>query len=239
MTGGLDIIQAPSDVAASGFVGALHVRAGVLGHIGLLYGRMQMADLVRTTTSPEPTGGIPYYTHVVGVNWTKRMNGTILGATIGAQRHHLDQSETSGWTIDMGARHTIGEVLRLAAATHLLSSNGTWGMGDVYGAVGLRVWRDTPRQGSERRPAVMELRYGFALLPGYAADHMLGAGLDVNVLGIDFMVAREGGFTEEGWRPVGGIRVDLGMYRLTIARDAGLGDIGSAYRVGLEVGRHD
>jgi hypothetical protein len=201
---------------------------------------MQVTDLVRTSTSPEPSAGsIPYYTQVVGLNWNRRLNATTLGATVGFHQHHFDQSERNGWTLDIGARYAMGDLLRFAAATHLLGATGTATAHDVYGGVGLRVWRAPQNPGSRRRPSTMELRYGIAFGHDSAVDHMVGVGLDMNVLALDFMLAREAGFTEDGWRPIGGIRIELGKYRLTVARDAGLGEVGSAYRVGLEVGHHD
>ena len=45
---------------------------------------------------------------------------------------------------------------------------------------------------------------------------------------------REAGYGGAAWRVVGGLRVAVGRYRLSFARDAGVNDTGAAYRVGLE-----
>ena len=49
------------------------------------------------------------------------------------------------------------------------------------------------------------------------------------------MVAREGGYSSgAGWRPVAGLGLTIGKYRVTLARDTGVNEVGSAYRVGVE-----
>jgi len=53
-------------------------------------------------------------------------------------------------------------------------------------------------------------------------------------LSLDMMLAREGGFSAPGWRAAGGVRVLVGKYRVSFARDVGVNSIGSAYRVGIE-----
>ena len=47
-------------------------------------------------------------------------------------------------------------------------------------------------------------------------------------------MAREGGYGAAEWRGSAGVRIRIGGYRLSYARDAGVSDIGSAYRIGLE-----
>ena len=46
-------------------------------------------------------------------------------------------------------------------------------------------------------------------------------------------VVREGSYGSVGWRPVAGVGLTIGKYRITLARDAGVNDLGSAYRVGV------
>jgi len=50
------------------------------------------------------------------------------------------------------------------------------------------------------------------------------------------MLAREGAYGDRGasWRPVAGVRIVIGKYRITLARDTGVNDLGSAYRVGVD-----
>ena len=81
-------------------------------------------------------------------------------------------------------------------------------------------------------------RYGLAFGHGFTADHQLGVGAELaRKVSFDLMVAREGGYSSgAGWRPVAGLGLTIGKYRVTLARDAGVNDIGSAYRVGVEAG---
>ena len=46
---------------------------------------------------------------------------------------------------------------------------------------------------------------------------------------------REGSYGPASTRVVGGLRIVIGKYRITLARDAGVNDLGSAYRVGVDI----
>jgi hypothetical protein len=231
--GGLELVQAPSEVGASGMLAAGHLSLGPLGHAGLWYGRMRIDDLVRTTDSPDPAGGIAHDTHALGLTWTRPVAGVTLGATAAHHQNRLGQDESHRWTLDVGVQHRLGEVLRLAAATHFLSPAKSPAARDVYGAAGLRVWAGELWPGSRR--AWLELRYGVAVAHGFPVDHQAGLGFDLaNAFGADLLLVREGGYGGTGWRPAAGIRITVGRYRVTVARDAGVNDIGSAFRIGLE-----
>ena len=66
----VDAIATPATIGASGVLAVARVRAGG-GALGLVYGRMELGDLVRTTVSPDPTGEtIPFYTQTVGASWS-------------------------------------------------------------------------------------------------------------------------------------------------------------------------
>jgi hypothetical protein len=74
-----------------------------------------------------------------------------------------------------------------------------------------------------------------AFAHGFDADHQLGLGGELaRIVALDIAVVREGGYSAGGWRPVAGVRVAIGKYRVTLARDAGVNDIGSAYRIGVD-----
>lgn len=236
---GLDVIQAPTEVGASGLLATVHVRVALVGHLGLLYGRMQMHDLVRTSVSPEPQpGGIPFFAHTVGLTWARPVAGTTVGATVALHEDRLDLEESRRWTFDVGAARRLGRTLRVAAATHFLSADGGPAARDVYGAVGYQVFRGELWEGGGE--GTFELRYGVAAAHGFAADHQVGLGFELGgVFGADLLVAREGGYAAPGWRPVGGMRLAVGRYRVTVARDAGVNDVDTAFRVGLEVRLRD
>lgn len=239
LVAGLDVIQAPTEVGASGLLAAVHVRVPSLGHLGLLYGRMQMNDLVRTTVSPDPQpGSVAFYAHTVGLTWARRLAGTNLGATFAFHENRLDLQQSRRLTFDVGVARQLGASIRVAAATHFLSPENEPAARDVYGAVGLRLFRGELWEGAG--VGTFELRYGVSLAHGFPADHLVGLGFELGtVFGADLQVAHEGGYAAPGWRPVGGLRLAVGQYRVTVARDAGVNDIDSAFRVGLEVQLRD
>src|SRR5437773_1716465 len=148
-----EVIETAPTVGASGVIATVRVRVRPLGQVGLVYGRMGIGDLVRTSLSPDPDPGtIPYYTQTLGATW-----GTRRG------------------------------------------------------------------------------RYGIATAHGFSADYQFGAGFELGPqFGCDLVVEREGSYGQAGWRAVTGVRVAVGRYRVSFARDFGVNDIGAAYRVGLE-----
>lgn len=232
---GLEAIQTSAVVAASGVLAVVRLRAKSLGHLGLVYGRMQLGDLVRTSVSPDPDqGSIPFYTQSVGATWSAVRGRTMLGTTLTLRTTRLDLAHSDRWTFDVGATRTLSAALRVAVATHFFSSFRTDDPAqDVYGGVEYRVWRGRLWKGGTR--TAVHLRYGVTFAHGFTSDQQLGAGLQLgDQLASDLLLVREGGYADAGWRAVGGIRVAIGRYRLSFARDAGASDIGAAYRVGLE-----
>ena len=78
-------------------------------------------------------------------------------------------------------------------------------------------------------------RYGIAFAHGFTADHQLGLGAEFSkIVAFDLLLAREGGYSEGSWRAVAGLGLSIGKYRIAVARDAGVNELGSAYRVGVE-----
>src|SRR3989442_5826105 len=69
----LDVIETAPTINASGVLVTARARLRPLGQVGLVYGRMGIGDLVRTSLSPDPDpGAIPYYTQTLGANWRDR-----------------------------------------------------------------------------------------------------------------------------------------------------------------------
>jgi hypothetical protein len=230
----IEAVQTPAAIGASGMLAALRVRARSLGDIGLVYGRVGLSDLTRTTDSPDPTGSdVPVYTFALGATWARMISATNVGATLAFHETRLDAMHGDRWTIDVGAsRRIAGDRIRVAAATHFFSSiSANEPSQDIYAGVEARLWQG-PLWGDR---AALHGRYGLAFGHGFAADHHLGLGGEfAGTVSLDLAVVREGSYSESGWRPVGGIRVTIGKYRITLARDAGVNELGSAYRVGAE-----
>jgi len=231
----LEVIQTAPTVGASGVLASVRLRVRPLGQVGLVYGRMGIGDLVRTSLSPDPDPGtIPYYTQTLGATWGMALGGggTALGATLAYQDTRLDAAQSNRWTLDVGARRNFADVVTLAAATHFFSRFATGDAAqELYGGLEVRVWHG-PLWGSR---AALRGRYGIATAHGFSTDHQFGAGVELGPqFGCDLVVEREGSYGQPGWRAVTGVRVGVGRYRVSFARDFGVNDVGAAYRVGLE-----
>jgi len=230
---GLEGIQTPGAIGASGMLAAIRIRAGSVGQIGFMYGHVGLSDLTRTGDSPDPIGSaVPVYTSALGVTWSRPVAGTALGVALAYHDTRLDDVRVTRWTFDIGMSRDIAPGLRVAAATHFFSSlSASDPAQDMYAGVEYRLWQG-PLWGDR---GVVRARYGIAFAHGFTADHQLGAGIEVGrVLSLDVGVAREGSYGTEGWRPAAGVRVTIGKYRVTLARDAGVNQLGSAYRVGVD-----
>lgn len=231
----LELVHTPAALDGSGVLAAARWRVPRVGAVGLLYGRMQLGGLVRTSDSPAPDPGtIPYYSALVGVTWARSLARTELGGVLAYHDTRLDRAYGHRWTLDLGMRHHLTDGLRIAVATHFFSGlRADSPTQDVYAAGEYRFWRGPLWRGSGT--AAVWGRYGMAFGHGFGADQFAGAGLELrDVLELDLLVTREGGYGEAGWRPAGGVRLGIGRYRLTFAGDGGANGLGSSYRVGLE-----
>lgn len=232
----LEAIQTPSAIDATGMIGTLRLPAGRIGHVGILFGRVGLSDIAQTTDSPDPTGGsVPVYTFAFGANWARKLGGTDVGATLAFHETRLDETHANRWTLDVGASHALGgDRFRIAAATHFFSSlTANDPAQDVYAGVEARLWNGPVSERGERN--VVRARYGISFAHGFTADHQLGLGVELSrVVTIDLLFAHEGGYGEGSWRPVLGLGLAIGKYRVAFARDGGVNDLGSAYRVGVE-----
>jgi len=232
----LEAIQTPAAVDATGLIAAVRIPAGSIGQLGLLYGRVGLSDITQTVDSPDPTGSaVPVYTFAVGATWSRLVGATSVGATLAFHETRLDRARADRWTIDVGASQPLqGDRLRLAAATHFFSSLKTNDPAqDIYAGIEGRIW-----QGPLASDRVLVLgRYGISFAHGFSADHQLGVGaVFAKTVALDLLLAREGSYSDGvHWRPVAGLRLAIGKYRVTLARDAGVNDLGSTYRVGVDM----
>jgi len=226
----LEAIQTPAAVDATGLIAAFRIPAGSIGQLGLVYGRVGLSDITQTVDSPDPTGtSVPVYTFALGGTWSRLIGPTSVGATLAFHETRLDLARADRWTLDVGASQPLlGDRLRVAAATHFFSSLKTNDPAqDIYAGIEGRIWRGPV---STNR-VVVRGRYGIAF------GHGFGAGVEVaKTVALDLMLSREGGYSDGAhWRPVAGLWLLIGKYRVTLARDAGVNDLGSSYRVGVDM----
>lgn len=231
---GLDLIQTPAALGATGVIAGVRLPAARIGAVGLVYARMGLADLVRTTDSPDPDGpSIPFYAQLLGLTWARPIAGTELGATLAYHDTRLDGTTTDRWSLDIGLSRAIGSRLRVAFSTRGLRRLGNDPGQDVGLGAAYRVWRGV-LWGDTKGDLVA--RYGLAFGHPGGADHQLGAGLNIGVaVSLDMLVSREASYGNTAWRGAAGMRVAVGRYRVALARDGGISDLGSTFRVGLEV----
>src|SRR4051812_25751714 len=232
---GIEAIQTPSAVDATGIIATIRIPAGKLGQLGLIYGHIGLSDVTQTVDSPDPTGStVPVYTFALGATWSRLVDGTSLGATLAFHQTRLDVARAERWTMDVGAsRPLLGDRLRLAAATHFFSSlRANDPSQDMYAGIEGRIWSGA----MSANRVVVRGRYGLSFGHGFTADHQFGAGAEFGkIAAFDLMLAHEGSYGPGSWRPVGGLRLTIGKYRLTLAHDTGVNDLGSSYRVGVDM----
>lgn len=235
----VEAIQTPAAVDATGLIAAIRVPAGRIGQLGLLYGRVGLSNVTQTMDSPDPTGTeVPVYTFALGATWSRVIASTSVGATLAFHETRLDLAQADRWTLDVGASRSLaGDKLRVAAATHFFSSLALNDPSqDVYAGIEGRLWQRAVS--GTRGAAVLRGRYGISFGHGFSADHQFGIGAEIaSTIAFDLMLVREGSYGGGGgsWRPAAGLRLVIGKYRVTLARDAGVNDLGSAYRVGVDV----
>lgn len=231
----IEAIQTPSTVDATGLIATVRAPVGKIGQFGFLYGRVGLSDISQTVDSPDPTGvGVPVYTAALAGTWSRLFGSTSLGATVALHDTRLDESRAERWTLDLGVSQPfMKDRLRVAAATHFFSSLTLNDPAqDIYAGIEGRVW--SGKMGGN--PVVVRGRYGISFAHGFTADHQFGAGAEfARIVAFDLMVAREGSYGTGSTRVIGGLRVTIGKYRVTLTRDAGVNDLGSAYRVGVDM----
>ncbi|MGH7539030.1 MAG: hypothetical protein ACREMF_10360 [Gemmatimonadales bacterium] len=230
---GLELIQTPDAIGATGVLAAYRFPLAGAGVVGFTYARMGLGDLVRTSDSPDPIGeSIPFYTQRAALTWARDFGRSTLGASLSYHDTRIDGATVSRWALDAGIVQRLGERLRLAVATRGFRRFGADPAQDAYAAAEVRLWHGILWQ---RTSGTLVARYGLTTGHPGGSDHQLGASLDVGTpLSLDVMLAREASYGNVGWRGAAGLRIAVGRYQLAFARDGGISNLGSAFRVGLE-----
>ncbi|HEY6224472.1 MAG TPA: hypothetical protein VIW26_11855 [Gemmatimonadales bacterium] len=230
---GLDLLQTPAVVGATGLIGAVRVPVRHFGAIGLVYARMGLGDLVRTTDSPDPVGdAIPFYTQTGGFTWSRTFGHTGVGATATYYDTRFDGTRAERWSLDFGVIQRIGDRARIALSTRGLTRLANDPGQDIDVGAEYRLWRGMLWGTTAGR---LVGRYGIGFGHPGGVDHELGAGLDIGTpVTLDVVLTREASYGNVAWRGAAGLRVSVGRYRMLFARDGGISDLGSTFRVGLE-----
>ena len=230
---GLDLLQTPAVVGATGLIGAVRVPVRHFWAVGLVYARMGLGDLVRTTDSPDPVGeAIPFYTQSGGFTWSNTYGRTGVGASVTYFDTRFDGARAERWSLDLGVMQAIGDRARIALSTRGLTRLANDPAQDVDVGAEYRLWRGILWGTTSGR---LVGRYGIGFGHPGGIDHELGAGLDIGApVTLDVLLTREASYGNAAWRGAAGLRVSVGRYRVSFARDGGVSDLGSTFRVGLE-----
>lgn len=232
---GVQILETSEVLGLRGLLAAVTKSLGRHAQVGLVFGRMDVRDLVRTTTSPNSVGGsIPVYDQMVGGRVRATLTGVDVGALVRVHDARFDVVRESGFTLDLGVRVAPTSRLVLAAATHFLPAdlseraNTDYYAGAEYLLTrGIRI-ADLPTRVSGR--------YGASIRASGDVEHTLGvAATFADHVRIEGAVVRELAFGDAAWRPGFGLDVHIGRYAITFARALGINDVGGTYRFGVDV----
>ena len=235
LSGGLQIVHTSNVLGLSGFLGGLATSLGPRAGLGLALGRLEVGDLVRTTTSPSNVGGsIPVFTQYAGLGGQLHLGSFDLGTMLRIHNEQFDVIRETGATLDFGVRLTPTPRLTIAAATHFLpidfSKQGTT---DYYAGVEYLALRSLSI-GSIG--ANLLARYGLNYRSYDALEHTIGAGILLgSVFSFNAAVTRESAYGSHEWRPTVSLFLKVGRYEVDLASSSGLNDVGATYRVGLSV----
>lgn len=230
---GVQLVQTSDILGITGFLLAAGARLA-FGNVALQAARVDVRDLLRTTTSPSGQGEIPVFAQLLGI--TARVGGPAVtaGATVRVHDARYDAQDQTGTTLDVGVTVQPWGRMRLAAATMFLPWNAdSSAQTDAYAGVEYVV---SPNLRLAGQPATLTARYGATYHPSNDLDHMLAAGLMVNgALHVDVAVTGEAAFGQRNWRPSLELGFRAGRYTVGVARAAGLNDVGATYRILLDV----
>jgi hypothetical protein len=231
---GVQAVQTPDIIGLAGLlVGITHPINSRLG-VALVFGRVEVVDLVRTSTSPAALpDGIPVYAQTAGVTIGARLGPALVGLLVRGHDSRFDFFREGGVTADVGVRVRTLARVTLAGATRFvpIQRDGETPIRG-YAAAEVRGY-DGTIWGS---PASLFARYGILARSDGGWEHTLGTGVELaSRLKVDAAYVREAGITNADWRFVMALGIRAGRYDVVAARGSGLRGIGANYRVGLEV----
>lgn len=234
LSSGVQVIQTSDVLELSGVLVGVTRQAGAV-HLGLVVGRMEVGDLIRTTTSPDSEeGSVPVYEQLAG--FTARLgDGPVrIGGQVRVHDSRFDAARAQGVTADVGIVLTPVPRLRMAAATHFLPLDlSSRPSTDYYFGAEYELSSGLDLAGAQ---GTLIARYGGTYRTSGDLEHAFGLGMLLDPhLALDAGVIGESAYGMRSWRPVVGVALRVGRYAIGVARSQGLNDVGATYRVGLDV----
>jgi hypothetical protein len=230
---GIEAIHAPSEIGVTGGVLAVTLHAPAIGIVNLTYGRLGVAGVGFTETSPEAAGpALAIYNQVASVGVSRHLGRTVTGGI--ALRYltgRLATASRSQFGMDLGAQYQ-GRHLRLGASTRFFDPTfsssrdaASYNAGAEYRTGTIDGWG---------APMTLAIRYGITAAPDDGVAHLVSAGVALGgSLMLDGGVSREVTPSDKVWRSLLGLGIAAGRYVVRIGRDGGTNGFGATYRFGL------
>jgi hypothetical protein len=231
---GIEAVQAPGEIGVNGGVLALSFRGARLGVIHVMYGRLGIANVGFTETSPELVGGsLQIYNQTFSVGLARRLSSSVTGGI--AVRYlsgRLAFASRSQFGVDVGAQFNGIPHLRVGLATRFFdptfgrsSDAANYSAGAEFRTGSLDAWG---------APASLALRYGVIAAEDDGVQHLLSAGISLGTsLSLDVGATHEATASDDVWRSLLGVGIGAGRYSVRIGRDGGINGFGPTYRFGL------
>ncbi len=229
------VVQTSNILGVSGLLLGGSAPISSLVRAGAVLGRMQVRDLVRTTTSPDGEDGtIPVYEQFAGVGVSAGTPRVEIGATLLLHDSRFDVLDDGGVTFDLGIRFAPWSRLRIAAATHLLPIDFSSEPSTDYFAAG--EYLAAERLELSGIPTALMARYGIAFRASGDTEHTVGFGAVVgDRVVVDAALTGESGYGSRQWRPAVGVGLRFGPYLVSLAHGFSLNDLGGTFRIGLDI----
>jgi hypothetical protein len=232
---GLELFQTGDVLGLSGlFLGGTHSLPGGVT-VGLLLARVQVRDLVRTTTSPSSEGEpIAVHDQMAGLQVAFERGVVRVGGILRLHDSRFDAIDEGGVTSDFGVRVQPLERVTLAASTHFLPLDlAREPTTDYYLGAEVVVVEAVPIGVGALR---LRARYGMTLHDAEGSDHQFGIGAAVSdALYLDAGLTREAAYGGRLWRPAVRLGLNVGRYVVWATRGSGANDLGATYRIALDV----
>lgn len=230
----IEAVHSPSEIGVNGGVATLGLRAGKLGTLNLVYGRLGVDGLVRTETSPEAIGGdIAAYAEVLSLGFARAISpGFVAGVAARALSGRLDVDSRTQMGVDFGVRYSDSSGVAVGFSTRFFDPTlrAAESAASYNAAASFRT-ADTPLWGTT---GTLSLWYGVTWSHGEGMQQLFSAGLALGgVAELDMGAAREETADVEVWRSRLGVSLDVGRYKVYLGRDGGVNAFGSTFRFGL------
>lgn len=232
---GADAVLTSEVLGLSGLLAATSFSIHGPLRAGVVAGRVEIRDLVRTTTSPDGTDGtIPVYEQFAGLDLGLSHGWLSAGVGLALHESRFDVISRSGFTIDAGIQARPLDRLTVAASTHLLPLDLSKNANTEYLAAAGFTLVDRRRADGMRLFA--SARYGVSYQARGAWEHIVGLGAELaERVVVDVALASESSVAGRVWRPSMGLGIRFGGYTVEFGHGLGANDLGGTTRVGLDI----